>query len=239
MFFANERLAKIGETRMLRDVILHGALGERFGERFRFNVASARQAARALIVLKPGFREHLNDGHYRVLVGDERRAFGLDEGSLAMKLGSLPEIHFVPEITGAGGAPSRGASTGKAIAGAALVALAVATVVAGPEGAGLSATFMGVQASTIGAIGLGLALSGISGLLAKAPGQSSESFVFGGQDNVTTQGGCVPIVVGSFMCGGVIISAGLQAYDLVVGSSSALPFNPAVSPNQSYYSTDA
>lgn len=50
--------------------------------------------------------------------------------------------------------------------------------------------------------------------------------------------GPVPVVVGEFVTGGVVISTGLQAYDLTVGSSSALAFDPSTAPNVSYYSTD-
>ena len=150
----------------------------------------------------------------------------------------MPEVHFVPAVVGAGGTQSRGESTGKAIAGTALIAIALATVALAPGGPALDATFLGLSATSIAAVGLAVALSGIAGLLTKAS-NFSESFLFSGQTNVTTQGGPVPIVVGEIVCGGVIISAGLQAYDLASGATTSLPFDPAVAANVSYYSTDS
>ena len=60
---------------MMRDVVLHGALGERFGERFRFEIASPAEALRALCAMIPGFRQHFCQGHYRVLAGSREACF--------------------------------------------------------------------------------------------------------------------------------------------------------------------
>ena len=237
---------------MMRDVVLHGALADQFGERFRFDVSTVRQAARGLLQLK-GFSEAFAPGHYRVLVGNAKQAFALDEDTIrAANLGKMLEIHFVPVLAGAGGTPSRGASTGKVIAGAAIIGIALTAAALTPGGFALDATLLGTQITTgqIAAVGLAVALMGVAGLLTKTPGASSESFIFSGQDNVMTQGGPVPIVIGTFLTGGVIIAAGLQAYDTMsvafvdgkfigITTGSALPFDPAVSPNQSYYSSEA
>ena len=219
---------------MLRTIVLHGALGQKFGREFRLDVASVGQAVRALMVQLPGFRAALRQGHYRVTRIRRRRPFDLDEILIKLPLGAAEALHFTPQIAGAG-APSRGASTGKVIAGVALVAAAVALSFAAPAGgAFFSATLFGTPITTgmVAAVGVAVALSGIAGLLTKQP-MTNESFIFGGQDNVTDQGGPVPLVYGGpIMAGSVCISAGLFTEALAPG---ILAFNPAITPRSVFY----
>jgi predicted phage tail protein len=216
---------------MLRTTVLHGELAE-FGPTFRFDVASAAQAVRALVLQIKGFRAALERGHYRITRIRRGRPMDCDMPMLRFPLGGAEEIHIAPVISGAG-SPSRGASTGKVIAGAALVALAAAAFVLTPAGAG-AVTIMGLSAYTVGAIGLAVAISGISGLLTKAPQGGTDSFILGGQDNVTTQGGPVPLPYGGpVMCGSVTISAGLFTDQLAPGTQG---FNPELSSMISYFS---
>lgn len=226
---------------MLREVILHGALGERFGGPFKFDVASPAEAVRALIIQLRGFRDHLREGHYRIIAGSQEKAFELAEGALNMRLGKLPAVHIVPAIAGAGGASGR--YIGKIIAGVALVGIALTAGALAPAGAGvlgLGVEIAGtpITAGMVAAVGLAVALSGVSGLLSNV-NNMNDSFILSGQDNTTTQGGPVPVVIGEFVTGGVLISTGLQAYNLAVGSSSALAFDPSTAPNVSYWSTDS
>lgn len=221
---------------MLRTIVLHGALGAAFGREFRLDVPSVGQAVKALMVQLPGFRAALREGHYRVTRFRRARPFDLDEQMIKLPLGSAEELHFTPQIAGAG-APSRGASTGKIIAGVALVAAAVALSIAAPAGgAFFAATLFGTQITTgmVAAVGIGIALSGIAGLLSKQPTQGNSSFIFGGQDNVSDQGGPVPLVYGGpALTGSVGISAGLFAEALSPGTQ---PFDPSITPRTVYYS---
>jgi predicted phage tail protein len=222
---------------MLRTIVLHGALGAEFGPSFRLDVVSAAEAVRALCLQIRGFRNALRRGHYRVTRLRRGRPFDFGEEMLRFPLGSAEELHITPVIAGAG-APSRATSTGKVVAGAILVAAAVAapltfgasTVIAGT---GLT---VGSLSFSVAAIGLGLALSGIAGLLTKQP-QSNESFMFGGQLNVTTQGGPVPLVYGGpVMAGSVTISAGLFSTSIAVGTQ---PFNNTTAAfSDTYQQTD-
>lgn len=224
----------------MRTIVLHGALGERFGREFKLNAASAAQAVRALMLQLKGFREHLRQGHYRVTRVRRGRPMDLDEVMIRFPLGGAQELHIVPEIFGAGGAEGRG--VGKIIAGVALVTLAVAASFAAPGSeAGLagffSATLFGTPITTgmIAAAGVAVALSGIALLLTKNPMQN-ESFVFGGQDNVAAQGGPVPLVYGGpILAGSVAISAGLFTEALSPGT---LPFDPSSSPRVVYFSSE-
>ena len=58
---------------MMRKIVLHGALGNQFGQEFMLDVASPREALRALIVQIKGFRQRLKR---RSLACYSRRAIG-------------------------------------------------------------------------------------------------------------------------------------------------------------------
>lgn len=192
---------------MLRTVVLHGALGERFGGPFSLDVASPAEAVRALVVQIKGFRDHVRNGHYRVIRKRNAREREIDESSLTLRLGTAKELHIVPVVSGAA------SGLGKTIAGIALIAAAIFLPAASFA---LGAFTIGVN-TTIGAIGVSLALSGVAQMLSPAPQTQNgsaaqdqrESFLFGGQVNVTTQGGPVPLVYGRFLVGSVLVSAGL------------------------------
>jgi predicted phage tail protein len=216
---------------MLRTVTLHGALAA-FGGPYRLDVATPREAVRALILQIKGLREAIREGAYRIIRGPQATGLDLDEAAMAFRLGAATELHIVPVVSGAG-SPSRGAATGKIIAGAALIAIAVAAVALGPAGAGVT-TIAGVPASFFATVGIGLTLSGVAALLTKVP-QQNESFIFGGDTNVTTQGGPVPLVYGTMLVGSVTISAGLFTQALAAGT---LPFDPTLNANTVTYSAE-
>lgn len=205
---------------MLRDIVIHGALGKRFGRKFTLDVAKPTEAVRALVVQIPGFRAAFENGFYKVIRGSRKlgRALSLDE--LDIRLGSATEIHIVPVIGGAG----RG--LGKVLAGLAIVALAIAAPYALGLTGGLSSSVLGGatifgQTITFGqfaTIGLGIVAGGIAQMVAPSPtvqgGSASvdrrESFLFGGIDNTSEQGKPVPLAFGEFLVGSVVIAAGLD-----------------------------
>lgn len=203
---------------MLREIVLHGRLGKVFGRSFMLDVASPAEALRALTLQLKGFRNHLREGHYRVVRGELSGGRDLDLEECKLGLGKASSLHVVPVVAGS----ARG--LGKILAGVALVALAVfmpATSFA------LGSFAIGVN-STIGAIGVSLALGGVAQMLAPSPklqggsaqADRKDSFLFGGQENVITQGGPVPCVYGQFMVGSVVISAGLNVEQLLPGGQS-------------------
>ena len=220
---------------MLRTVTLHGALAE-FGGPYHWDVATPREAVRALILQLKGFREALREGSYRIIRGPRAIGIDLSEEAMLFRLGPGTELHIVPVVSGAG-SPSRGAATGKIIAGSALIGLALLTGFA-PAGAGVvELAGIGLPAgatNAFAAIGIGLVLSGVAGLLTKVP-QQNESFIFGGNTNVDTQGGPVPLVYGTMLVGSVVVSAGLFTEALAAGT---LPFDPTLDPNIVTYSAE-
>lgn len=206
----------------MREIILHGDLAERFGKVHALEVSSAMEAVKALSILKPGFREAILEGEFRIIRGDFDRGLELPEDALIMRLGAS-QLHIVPEVSGAG----RGA--GKAILGVAIIGAAFigAPAVVGALGPtqGLGATAFTAFGSTvtwgnIATFGLSMALSGVAGMLSPMPkakdlvassAEERPSFLFNGAVNNIEQGGIVPVVYGEIEVGSTVLSGGLRA----------------------------
>ena len=206
---------------MMRTVVLHGALAARFGSSFDLDIQSPAEALRALIVQIKGFRQALRDGHYRIVKARETVADSLDLEELKLRLGRAREIHIVPVIAGAA------SGWGKILIGVAIIGLAIAAPYAlgfagSITGALGTAAFAGISFAQIASFGALVALGGISQVLTSAPklagGNASsdrkDSFLFGSAENVTVQGGPVPLVFGEFIHGSVVISAGLSTEEI-------------------------
>lgn len=217
---------------MIRDIYLHGEAGRTYGRHFRLDVASPREAVRALMTLRPPLRQVLRVGYWRVVVGPPHLANAVDAALLGMNLGNQP-LHIVP-ATGAAG----GGGIGKAVAGIALVGASVLTAgLAAPAGVGLFAAmgastgFLGTTFGSIALLGASVALGGISSMLTTAPGSSMgdqvpqatdtaprpedrPSFLFQGVTNNSQQGGPVPLVFGTHLVGSIVVYAGLDSEDI-------------------------
>lgn len=202
---------------MLRQVNIYGHLAERFGSKpLMVDIASPVDAVRALIALRPGFGRELRKGEYHILVKNGDRYFDLGEEELNMQLGHSKEVHIVPVMAG-----SKGATSGvlKIVLGVALVAGALffAPVLAA---GGLGATAfgfagMGVTYGQIAMIGVSLAVAGAASLLSPKPKSKDDkkddsSYIISAGENVAEQGASVPIVLGRFLVGSVVMSIGLS-----------------------------
>lgn len=206
---------------MLRKIKLYGPLAQFIGKRvLQADVASAAEAVRFLVANFPAVEKHMADQHYRVSVGTE----DLTLDQLHDPAGQQ-EVKIVPVVAGAGG------STGQILAGAALLAFAIiagplgafASTAYGPFATGLSIT-TGFQlgsaaAMTIGTIGAGLLMTGVSQLISPVPvvaqGANSntdprKSYSFSGIQQTSRQGTPVPICYGLTLTGSVVISAGID-----------------------------
>jgi predicted phage tail protein len=187
------------------------------GARFDMDVRSTAEAVRALCANFPEAGPALAKGHYRVVCGSQRRGVALDLDTLDLFLPTGQPIHFIP----VGGGGKRG-GVAKTIAGVALMAVAFAA--AGPLGAGAGAGLFGGSSfwASVGIMGMGLTLTGISQLLTPVPKMPSAdnferketpSFLLGGSVNATAQGNPVPIVFGRMRTGGVVVSGGISVED--------------------------
>jgi len=199
---------------MLRKVKLYGELAKFVGHKeFEVQVDTVGKAVSFLIHNFPGIESHMSPKYYQVKVGN----YDIDKNEIDYPIGK-EDIHFTPVISGAG----RG--FGKILLGAVLIGVAIAAPGAGfsfgSKGVGFIATGAAPNAlmATIGNIGIGLTLMGVSEMLFPMPQpqkfNSEEdpqlSFNFSGVQNTSRAGTPVPIVYGEIITGSVVISAAID-----------------------------
>ena len=196
---------------MLKTIKLYGDLREITGHsELDAHVNSVGESIRFLLMNWPQLEAHMNKQHYQVLtdgteIGEEEIHYPVSE-----------EIKIVPVIAGAGG------GTGKLLAGAALIGLAIAFAPAAAAGggfmvagaAGTKMTALGIGTMIAGNIGISLALSGVAEILFPLPKPEKFendqdpriSFDFGGTPNTSRAGTTHPIDYGEIMPGSTVIS---------------------------------
>ena len=199
---------------MLRKVKLYGELAKFVGHKeFEVQVDTVGKAVSFLIHNFPGIESYMSPKYYQVKVGN----YDIDKNEIDYPVGK-EDIHFTPVISGAG----RG--FGKILLGAVLIGVAIAAPGAGfsfgSKGVGFIATGAAPNAlmATIGNIGIGLTLMGVSEMLFPLPEpqkfNSEEdpqlSFNFSGVQNTSRAGTPVPIVYGEIITGSVVISAAID-----------------------------
>ena len=197
---------------MFRKVKLYGKLAEFVGHKeFEVKVDSVGKAVSFLIHNFPGLEAYMSPQYYQVKVGN----YEIDEKEINYPVGQ-EDIHFIPVISGSGGAK-------KALLGIALIGIAIALPGAAPAFGfgGFTAAGTGAMAAfsaTLANVGLGLTLMGVSEMLFPTPQpqrfESEEdprlSFNFGGTQNTSRAGTPVPIVYGEIFTGSVVISEAID-----------------------------
>ena len=197
---------------MFRKVKLYGKLAEFVGHKeFEVKVDSVGKAVSFLIHNFPGLEAYMSPQYYQVKVGN----YEIDEKEINYPVGQ-EDIHFIPVISGSGGAK-------KALLGIALIGIAIALPGAAPAFGfgGFTAAGTGAMAAfsaTLANVGVGLTLMGVSEMLFPTPQpqrfESEEdprlSFNFGGTQNTSRAGTPVPIVYGEIFTGSVVISAAID-----------------------------
>ena len=199
---------------MLHKVKLYGELAKFVGHKeFEVKAETVGKAVSFLVYNFPGIESYMSPKYYQIKVGDSN----IGEEEIHYPVGKQ-DIHFIPVISGAG----RG--FGKILLGAVFIGIAIAAPGAGflANGAmGFGSTAVGggfSLAATIGNIGIGLMLSGVSDLLFPLPEPqkfSTEedpqlSFNFSGVQNTSRAGTPVPIVYGEIFTGSIVISAAID-----------------------------
>lgn len=179
----------------MNTVHLHGALAEKFGASYEFEIGSAREAVSALLANFPDFANELRKGNFHVVVGKSvETGLELDlEGLTDFNLGTR-DIFILPEIEGA----KRG-GLGKLIFGVALLGLSAVT-----GGSALGAI--------AGNLGRGMILTGAASLLSPEveASESEKSFTMAGPQASTREGGIVPIIYGEVYTAPIMISGGIS-----------------------------
>ena len=197
---------------MIRTVYLHGRLANEFGSSpVSLDISSPVEAVRALSAIHPNFKSEIRLGSYHILVKSESGQFDIGEEDLRLNLGGAREVHIIPVIAG-----SKNSGMMKVVLGVVLAAGAFFMAPVAAAG-GLGATALGVGGigisyGQIAMIGVALALTGVSQMLSpsKKKDKKDESYVIGNADNVSEQGVPVPIVIGRFLTGSVVMSMGVS-----------------------------
>ena len=225
---------------MLKKVTLYGELGERFGKDWELDVQTPAEAIRAIKVNKPDLYDYLSveNRHYHVIIGDSEY---IDENSLTYPIGDK-EVKIIPAVQGAkkgfmkvilgvllvtAAVLTVGASLGAAtfaealsVGSTALMGGGTATLASGVQvsvGAGLA----GALPTALAKLGVGIALLGVSEMLAPKPKKEVDTnpnqginYSYNGPINTVQQGLPLPLCYGRLVVGGAVISAGIQSKDL-------------------------
>lgn len=196
----------------MMDVYLHGPLGERFGEKHRFDVRTPMQAVSALDANYPGFAAAFAATERWQVVVDAPIEDGgeIRHGYISAIGPASKEIHLYPLVEGEG-----------ALLGALLVSVF--------PGLGFTIPILGVSAATLlgGLLFAGIAI-GLSYLLRPkkptepdAADKRENNYAFSGPANVVQQGIALPLIYGRCMVGSVVISAGISTINPVVDTTGS------------------
>lgn len=183
---------------------LTGALAERFGTEFHFDVNTPSEAVRALCMLKDDLTAIVRMNDFNMWVDDtniDERGVHCEYGTCVVTLG----LH----ISGSGG----GNGIWAIIAGIAIIVVAWWN----PAGWGAAAQMMAYG------LGAGLAASGAAQLLMPTPNVANTdeegnraSYGFNRPATTTDQGNIVPVAYGKCLIGGFVISYRITTEDLAL-----------------------
>lgn len=196
---------------MMRTVHLHGALGQKYGEQIRFDIATAAEAVRALTANFPEFLDDVREGAWHVVRGDSpETGLSLGEDDLVgFRLGK-GDLHILPYVAG-----SKNGGTLKIVLGVALVGLGFFMGFGAPILGQAMAASTGISFTygNLAMLGAAMALAGASQLLSpeEKGKDKTESYTFNGPGNAYNQGSPVPLVYGGpLITGGVMVSGGID-----------------------------
>ena len=188
----------------LKTIKLHGILARKFGQFFKLDVQTAREATHAIACQNAEFKRFMLESDklglkFAVFLGRKNIA----ENDIDNVTDS-DVIHIVPRIVGSGGDSFNWLQV---VAGAVLIGVGVV---------------MGFNPALIGA-GAGLLMGGVAGLLMPTPKMGSMESQdpdgnkankgFGSAVTTVSQGNPVPILYGEREIGGFYASGGIYAED--------------------------
>lgn len=185
----------------VRNIKLYGKLGAKFGRLHRFVIGSPADAIKALCRMVPGFERELMTSKdrgvsYAVFVNKRN----VTENQLEYPSGN-DDVRISPVVSG-----SKTAGLWQTIGG---VALAVVGAV--------SMYFGNPYAGQMMLMGAAMAMGGIAQMISahasSSNGTANANYAFSGAQNVTTQGGPVPVLYGTMQVGSTVISSGIISMD--------------------------
>ena len=222
----------------MTNVYLHGELRNLFGDYFKLNINSPKEAISAINSNRKNFTDTIKKFAiqgilYRIIVDDE-----VVVNTKELSIQKAPkEMHIVPVLWGAG-SNSGGilmlaagialiAVTGGAAAGLLPSLLATGSTVAGAAGtAGAMALATTTGLTTLGSVvmglGVSLAIQGAMSLLFPQPkpdfnqevAAGGKSYLFGSKPSNTSQGQAVPVGYGRLLIGASQVSSTTNHYPL-------------------------
>ena len=207
----------------MTNVYLYGELRNKFGEEFKFNINSAKEALVAINANKKGFldevkRLSMKGIHYRMVIDD----CVVQHPKEAEVQKTPSEIHIVPIVWGAG---KNGMAIGMIVVGIALVAATGGlAAVGGPAALSMFAGSgaLAGMASTVAMIGASIAVQGVMSLLTPKPKADfnqevqagGKSYLFGNKPANASQGQAIPVGYGRLKIGSSQISASTNHHAL-------------------------
>lgn len=201
----------------MRTVYLYGDLAELFTDKIDLEVKSIHETIRALSANFPNFANYMLEHKpgFHIKVEDILR----EEATIEEPIGNK-DIHLIPVVAGSGklGMIIAGAfliyMTAGAATGAVLGSSTFAGTTAGSFWLGSTGAISASVAASLGQIGIGLVMAGISAVLfappkpkVQTPTENTPNTYFNGSVNTIAQGLPVPIGYGELIIGSAIVSA--------------------------------
>lgn len=196
-------------TDRVRTVRLYGVLGARFGREFQLAVGSAKEAAYALSVMVPGFRQFMEQAKSK---GMEFAVFVGKTNLRADQLNDPPgddDIRIAPVLVG-----SKRGGVLQTVLGIVLIVVGIYGNIAG----GWGQPFIN--------LGVSMMIGGVVQMLSPQPKglgaqdsvENRPSYSMNGTVNTQAQGNPVPVAYGGhdtrgMMVGSAVISGGIMAED--------------------------
>ena len=196
------------------NVRFYGSLSQ-FGTHFQLDCRDVAEIICALTSQYPKLRQALQQGLFKVRIGRHYIDNRYVEKGLYYRLKAGMTVHFTPVLKGA-----KRAGVFNIIVGIALVAASwYAGGAAGWSYLGASGYGMATMGTMLGA---SMILSGVAQLLTSTPkmGGISEdkekqrSTSFSNLSNMTAQGKMIPLAYGRIRTGSLVISQGVETYDV-------------------------
>jgi predicted phage tail protein len=209
----------------MKQVLLEGRLGEKFGREWELDVRTPAEALRAIEVNKKGFFRELIDSAehgvgYRVLIGKRELEEETIREELNFPFGQKETFSLIPIVGGAG----KGGV--KFIIGLILVVAAVALVpVSGGQSLWGASALGPVTWGNMAAFGALLMVGGVAQMLSRTPSiedanspENRASYLFNGPVNTVAQGGPVPVGYGRLTIGSILISGGIIVNEIPISN---------------------
>ncbi len=202
---------------MIRTIHLHGSLRSLGADRIELAVETPLQLVLALRSSIKGFRAYCDQHKVALAYFENGKPAALTQEDFNLRLGSITDIHLVPETEGAG-----------------VEASAIYAAIA--EGAYWTAAYyiainIAIYVAAAYVVSALAPSPDVSGGISKA--EERPSFLYNGPENVVEQGYAVPIIYGTHMTGSVVVSAGIEVEDIPyttteVTTDPTQPDNPTV-----------